>query len=161
MMLIPLCYSTQDAPHYRPGMWACIACALMNLLLVGIIGISFWRDNSKQARGEKMIESNDVSLHLSISFTVVVLTAHRLTLTTRTSATPTKRLVSFVHCAAEGCLECRKDYMCHEYNDSRSILPGSIVLIVLYTVSRVLRIDSYVPEYELVPCIPHPRRKDA
>ncbi|KKY24692.1 putative phthalate transporter [Diplodia seriata] len=54
-----LVFRTQDAPQYRPGMWACIACALMNLVLVCIIGVSFWRDNKKQARGEKMIESND------------------------------------------------------------------------------------------------------
>lgn len=54
-----LVFRTQDAPHYKPGMWACIACALMNLVLVGVISTSFWRENKKHARGEKMIESND------------------------------------------------------------------------------------------------------
>lgn len=43
-------------------MWACIACALMNLVLVVLLDFAFWRDNKKQARGEKMIESNDVSI---------------------------------------------------------------------------------------------------
>lgn len=51
-----LVFRSQDAPAYRPGIWACIACALMNIVVVCLLSLSFWRANKKQARGELVIE---------------------------------------------------------------------------------------------------------
>jgi hypothetical protein len=51
----------QDGPTgYKPGLWACIAVSLMNIIIVGICTISYYIDNKKAERGEKELEAEDV-----------------------------------------------------------------------------------------------------
>ena len=52
----------QDKPTYRPGLWACIACCLLNIILVCILDTSFYFKNKAADRGECLIEADDVSL---------------------------------------------------------------------------------------------------
>ncbi|KAL9947561.1 hypothetical protein D7B24_006452 [Verticillium nonalfalfae] len=54
-----LLFRPQDMPHYRPGMYACIACCLLTLILVGILSLDFKRQNGKAERGEKELENNE------------------------------------------------------------------------------------------------------
>jgi hypothetical protein len=51
---------TQDKPHYRPGLWACIACCLLTLVIVSLITLGSWRSNKKADRGEIELEYHDV-----------------------------------------------------------------------------------------------------
>ena len=58
-----LVFREQDkATGYKPGMWACIACSLLSILVVGVLELEFKRQNGKADRGEKILEAeNDVS----------------------------------------------------------------------------------------------------
>lgn len=57
-----LVFRTEDrATGYKPGMYACIACALFNIILVVICDLEFKRQNGKADRGEKLLEAHDVS----------------------------------------------------------------------------------------------------
>jgi len=51
----------QDKPGYRPGLYACIACCLLTLIIVGLITLGSWRSNKKADRGEVELEYFDVS----------------------------------------------------------------------------------------------------
>jgi hypothetical protein len=51
----------QDAPSYRPGLYACIACCLLTLIIVGLITLGSWRSNKKADRGEIELEYHGVS----------------------------------------------------------------------------------------------------
>lgn len=51
----------QDKPGYRPGLYACIACCLLTLVIVGLITLGSWRSNKKADRGEVELEYFDVS----------------------------------------------------------------------------------------------------
>lgn len=63
---------------YKPGMWACIACAMLNIILVVVCDLEFWRQNKKADRGEKCLEQYDVSLITLALFLVAwVLTLNR------------------------------------------------------------------------------------
>ena len=63
-----LVFRTQDAPNYRPGIYACIACCLLSIVIVGLLTLKFMRSNAKAERGEVELESSDVSfLPLSTS----------------------------------------------------------------------------------------------
>ncbi|VUC37869.1 unnamed protein product [Clonostachys rosea] len=44
---------------YKPGMYACIACAALNVLLVLLVTLEFRRQNRKADRGEKLLEAHD------------------------------------------------------------------------------------------------------
>lgn len=56
-----LVFRTQDAATgYKPGMYACIACCLLNVLLVAICDTSFYFQNKKADRGETILESHEV-----------------------------------------------------------------------------------------------------
>lgn len=44
---------------YKPGMYACIACALLNVILVCVCDLEFFRQNKKADRGEKQLENDD------------------------------------------------------------------------------------------------------
>ncbi|KAG6158798.1 hypothetical protein E4U48_002805 [Claviceps purpurea] len=44
---------------YKPGMWACIACALLVVVLVGVCDLEFARKNKKADRGEITLEDDD------------------------------------------------------------------------------------------------------
>lgn len=57
-----LIFRFQDAPSYRPGLYACIACCILTLIIVGLITLSSWRLNKKADRGEIELEYHDVSL---------------------------------------------------------------------------------------------------
>ncbi|KAJ4292981.1 hypothetical protein N0V88_005645 [Collariella sp. IMI 366227] len=51
-----LVFRSQDAPHYRPGMYACIATTLLNLILVGVMTLWLGRLNKQAERGERELE---------------------------------------------------------------------------------------------------------
>jgi hypothetical protein len=63
----------QDAPSYRPGLYACIACCLLTLIIVALITLGSWRSNKKADRGEIELEYHGVS------FTVELLAERKLT----------------------------------------------------------------------------------
>ncbi|KAG5981570.1 hypothetical protein E4U55_002826 [Claviceps digitariae] len=50
---------------YKPGLWACIACALLNVLLVGLCDLEFVAKNKKADRGEMSLEDDDNALQAS------------------------------------------------------------------------------------------------
>ena len=56
-----LVFRDQDKPRYLPGMWACIAAALMNIIIVSILTSKFMRDNKKAEEGTLIIEGSEVS----------------------------------------------------------------------------------------------------
>lgn len=51
------CYREQDAPEYRPGLWACMAGSLIIIVIVILTDIHFYFCNKKQAKGELIIEA--------------------------------------------------------------------------------------------------------
>ncbi|CAJ2509775.1 Uu.00g056750.m01.CDS01 [Anthostomella pinea] len=54
-----LVFRSQDAATgYKPGLWACIACCLLNILLVCICDLAFYFENKKADRGEKELETS-------------------------------------------------------------------------------------------------------
>lgn len=59
-----LVFRAQDAPNYRPGIYACIACCLLTVLIVGVLTLAFGRANAKAERGEIELETSDVSFPL-------------------------------------------------------------------------------------------------
>lgn len=60
-----LVFRQQDqATGYRPGMYACIACALLAATLTLILDFVFKIENGKADRGEKHLEAYDVSVPL-------------------------------------------------------------------------------------------------
>lgn len=56
-----LVFRTQDAPNYRPGIYACIAACLLSLIIVGLLSLKFRASNAKAERGEVELEWDDVS----------------------------------------------------------------------------------------------------
>ncbi|KAK2597409.1 hypothetical protein QQS21_005957 [Conoideocrella luteorostrata] len=55
-----LVFREQDkATGYKPGIWACIACALVNVILVGVCDLEFLRKNKKADRGGITLEDDD------------------------------------------------------------------------------------------------------
>ncbi|KAI1108915.1 major facilitator superfamily domain-containing protein [Nemania sp. NC0429] len=64
-----LVFRDQDKPGYKPGLWACIAVSLMNIVLVGILSISYYIDNKKADRGEKELESADKNFQPGFRYT--------------------------------------------------------------------------------------------
>ncbi|KAI1434389.1 major facilitator superfamily domain-containing protein [Xylaria sp. CBS 124048] len=64
-----LVFRDQDKPDYRPGLWACIAVALVNILIVGINSISYYIDNKKADRGEKELEPTDAEYQPGFRYT--------------------------------------------------------------------------------------------
>lgn len=51
-----LIFRSQDAPHYRPGIWAALACNILIIVTVGILSIYFRICNKKVDRGVFVIE---------------------------------------------------------------------------------------------------------
>ncbi|KAI1306368.1 major facilitator superfamily domain-containing protein [Xylaria venustula] len=64
-----LVFRTQDKPGYRPGLWACIAVSLLNIILVGVLSLSFYIDNKKAERGEKELEAEDEGFQPGFRYT--------------------------------------------------------------------------------------------
>lgn len=52
-----LVFREQDAPEYRPGLWACMAGSLIIIVIVILTDIHFYFCNKKQAKGELIIEA--------------------------------------------------------------------------------------------------------
>lgn len=51
-------FRNQDAPSYRPGIWACITCNLLIIVTVGINSFIFKRQNRRADRGEIVLEND-------------------------------------------------------------------------------------------------------
>lgn len=49
----------QDKPTYHPGLYACIACSIFNIILVSILTVYFRIENRRADRGEKELETSD------------------------------------------------------------------------------------------------------
>ncbi|KAI0540840.1 major facilitator superfamily domain-containing protein [Xylaria digitata] len=64
-----LVFRTEDKPEYRPGLWACIAVALLNIVIVGVCTISYYIDNKKAERGEKELEAEDEGFQPGFRYT--------------------------------------------------------------------------------------------
>lgn len=58
-----LVFRDQDKPGYQPGLYACIATSLLNLIIVAILSATFYMENKKADRGEKELEADEVSYH--------------------------------------------------------------------------------------------------
>lgn len=59
-----LVFRNEDAPGYKPGLYACIATTLLTMILVGILTLDFRRLNAKADRGERELECDAVSCGL-------------------------------------------------------------------------------------------------
>ncbi|KAI8952397.1 major facilitator superfamily domain-containing protein [Xylaria longipes] len=64
-----LVFRSQDQPGYKPGLWACIAVSLLNIVIVGICTLSFYIDNKKADRGEKELEADDEGFQPGFRYT--------------------------------------------------------------------------------------------
>ncbi|KAF2637357.1 MFS general substrate transporter [Massarina eburnea CBS 473.64] len=65
-----LVFREQDVPHYYNGLWACIACCLFNIIIVGILSVAFWRANKKADRGEIELEQNSEDTQKGFRYTI-------------------------------------------------------------------------------------------
>ncbi|KAM4064508.1 major facilitator superfamily protein [Hirsutella rhossiliensis] len=55
-----LVFRDQDkATGYKPGMYACIACSLLNVVLVLLLNLEFYRQNRLADQGKKTLESDE------------------------------------------------------------------------------------------------------
>jgi len=54
-----LVFRQQDAPGYKPGLWACMTGSLIIIIIVAVTDIHFYFANKKQAQGLKIIEPVD------------------------------------------------------------------------------------------------------
>lgn len=53
-----LIFRSQDRPHYRPGIYGCIACNVLIIIIVVINCFYFRSENRKADRGEKILEGD-------------------------------------------------------------------------------------------------------
>lgn len=75
MLTDVLFYRQQDAPGYKPGLWACMTGSLIIVVVVVVTDIHFYFANKKQAQGLKIIEpveGVDSSVSLSFFFAATV-----------------------------------------------------------------------------------------
>ena len=56
-----LVFREKDKPAYQPGLYACIACCLLTMILVCLLSIDTYFQNRKADRGEVKLEDHDVS----------------------------------------------------------------------------------------------------
>lgn len=74
-----LVFRTEDAATgYKPGMYACIACALLTMVLVACCDLEFIRQNKKADRGEVLLEAHDVSKSLFHSRAIILIYHRRM-----------------------------------------------------------------------------------
>ncbi|KAI0154621.1 MFS general substrate transporter [Xylariaceae sp. FL1272] len=65
-----LVFRSQDkASGYKPGLYACIAVSLLNIILVCLCDLSFLRSNKKADRGEKELEVSDEAAQPGFRYT--------------------------------------------------------------------------------------------
>ncbi|KAI1413650.1 major facilitator superfamily MFS-1 [Hypoxylon sp. FL1857] len=50
--------SQDEATGYKPGLYACIACCLLCIIIVGILDLSYYIDNKKADREQKHLETS-------------------------------------------------------------------------------------------------------
>ncbi|KAF2112115.1 major facilitator superfamily domain-containing protein [Lophiotrema nucula] len=65
-----LVFRTKDAPAYHPGLYACIACCLLTLVIVCTTSFVFWRQNARAARGEIELEDSDEDHQRGFRYTI-------------------------------------------------------------------------------------------
>ncbi|MCJ1361955.1 hypothetical protein MMC16_001056 [Acarospora aff. strigata] len=61
-----LVFRSQDAPQYYPGIYACIACSGLIIIIVGILTLKFIRDNKKAAEGKMIIEGSETGFRYTL-----------------------------------------------------------------------------------------------
>ncbi|KAI9873360.1 MAG: hypothetical protein M1830_000501 [Pleopsidium flavum] len=54
-----LVFRSQDAPQYHPGIYACIACSALIIVIVCLLSVKFYLDNKKQKEGRLIIEGGE------------------------------------------------------------------------------------------------------
>ncbi|WAO96900.1 Hypothetical protein NCS54_01459200 [Fusarium falciforme] len=54
-----LVFRTKDAPHFQPGLWACIACSLASLVMIGLLSVYFWVKNRQADRTGIILENEE------------------------------------------------------------------------------------------------------
>ncbi|KAK5661727.1 hypothetical protein OQA88_9827 [Cercophora sp. LCS_1] len=64
-----LVFRDQDKPGYKPGLYACIATSLFNLIIVTVLSISFYIENKKADRGEKELEADEEDFQPGFRYT--------------------------------------------------------------------------------------------
>ncbi|KAI0129069.1 major facilitator superfamily domain-containing protein [Xylariales sp. AK1849] len=65
-----LVFRSQDAATgYKPGLYAAIACALFNIILVIIVDTRFYFENRKADRGEKQLETDEEGYQRDFRYT--------------------------------------------------------------------------------------------
>lgn len=101
-----LVFRTQDAPNYRPGIYACIACCLLSIIIVGLLSLAFASANRKADRGEIELEDSDVSAPASSCprVDVVANSCGRRT-PNADSGTPSRCFTSYVRLSSRPLLE--------------------------------------------------------
>ncbi|OAG00785.1 MFS general substrate transporter [Paraphaeosphaeria sporulosa] len=65
-----LVFRAQDAPNYRPGIYACIACCILSIIIVGLLTLKFQRSNSKAERGDVELEYDDEDDQRGFRYTI-------------------------------------------------------------------------------------------
>ncbi|KAL3471522.1 major facilitator superfamily domain-containing protein [Aspergillus californicus] len=56
-----LVFRPSDAPLFRPGLWACIACCLASMVMVVLLSVYFWYMNRRADRREIVLEDEEYS----------------------------------------------------------------------------------------------------
>ena len=51
-----LVFRQEDSPNYLPGIWACMTCNALIIVIVGLLSLYFMKKNKQVMRGETMIE---------------------------------------------------------------------------------------------------------
>jgi len=64
-----LLFREQDKPHYRPGIYGCIACTLLTMVLVGLLTLDAYFKNKKADRGEIELEADDEGAQQGFRYT--------------------------------------------------------------------------------------------
>ncbi|KAF1955205.1 MFS general substrate transporter [Byssothecium circinans] len=65
-----LVFREQDAPRYYNGVYACIACCLFNIIIVGILSVAFARANKQADRGEIELEHSSEDTQRGFRYTI-------------------------------------------------------------------------------------------
>ncbi|KAK0625286.1 major facilitator superfamily domain-containing protein [Bombardia bombarda] len=65
-----LVFRAQDAPHYKPGLYACIATTLLTLVIVAVLSVTFWIENRRADRGEKELETDEKDYQPGFRYTI-------------------------------------------------------------------------------------------
>jgi hypothetical protein len=89
-----LVFRLQDAPTYYPGLYACIATSLLNIIIVALLTLTFWRQNRKAERGEIELEDSDVSVSTILQRKLLTICRRIIR---RDSDIPIKCTASFQH----------------------------------------------------------------